>query len=117
MVWLERGVKALLDENVDSEISRQVKMYAELYTPQISGRLVHSIRVVKITDGQWRVSTHAYGDNGTEYAAHIEKGQAVHATVKKALHFRIRGQEVFAKSVKGSKKAGFMKKTKNSIHI
>ena len=92
-------------------------MYAALYTPQISGRLVHSIRVVKVADGEWRVSTNAHGDNGFDYPAHIEKGQPVHATYAKALHFRIRGQDIYAKSVKGSSQPKFMENTKNSIHI
>ena len=116
MVRLVAGVEELIQKGGE-EVAKQAVELAPLYTPESSGRLVHSITVTQVDHFKWRVSTHAYGDNGFEYAARIEAGQGVVATQAKVLHFKVHGRDIYAKSVGASKKSHFMKNTKSNLHI
>ena len=81
MVHLARAVEKIIDTQADEFVS-EVVAYEKSIAPVDTGRLVASIHSEKMGLGSYIVTTDAYGDNGFEYPARIEAGQAVYPTGK-----------------------------------
>lgn len=86
MVHLARAVEKIIDTQAD-EFVNEVVAYEKSIAPVDTGRLVASIHSEKMGLGSYIVTTAAYGDNGFEYPARIEAGQAVYPTRAKALWY------------------------------
>ena len=110
-VWVAEAIEKMADEAMADFVNNDVVPYAKSLAPEISGRLKHSIRAIDQGNHKWIVGTHASGDNGFAYPAHIEAGQGVHATRAKVLVFKIGGETIRTKRTRPSKQSHFMRNT------
>lgn len=78
-VRLYAGVRDLCDKGGDMFV-KKVVMTEKSLAPWDTGRLASSIAPIKHKIGSYTVSTNAAGDNGVEYPARIEAGDAVYPT-------------------------------------
>ena len=93
-------------------LTDEMVAFAASQAPVETGQLSGSIKKINIGLGEYIITTNAYGHNGFEYPAHIEAGQGVRATRKKALAFNaVPAGLVITKSTKPSAMSHFMKKT------
>lgn len=115
-VHLVDGVTDLIEDASEKIALKAVNM-AKHYAPVDTGQLKGSIQKRKIGVAAWQVSTFAYGDNGFEYPARIEAGQAVVAHRGRLLHFVTHGVEVRTPYAAPSSKSHFAKKTISNLHI
>lgn len=110
-VRLVYGVEQMVRKGSDY-LTEEMVSFAASEAPFETGQLMASIKKINVGLGEYIITTNAYGHNGFEYPAHIEAGQGVKATKKKALVFNaVPAGLVITKSTKPSAKAGFMKKT------
>lgn len=109
-VALVAGVEKLIDKGGHQFVHEVVATF-RANAPVDTGQLVGSIRSHRITLGRYEVSTNAHGHNGVEYPLHIEYGEVVFATKKKALHFVSHGKNIVAKSAAPSKQSHFARNT------
>lgn len=115
-VHLVDGITELVEDASEKIALKAVDM-AKGYAPVDTGQLKASIKQHRTGLASWMISTDAYGDNGFQYPARIEAGQAVVATNHKALHFVAHGHEVWTKRAAPSSKSHFAKKTISYLHI
>ena len=111
---LVRNLERLIDQGSD-RFAEEVRIAAAHNAPYETGMLSGSIIKIKNGLADYTIQTNAYGFNGFEYPAHIELGQGVTATKKKALSFyAVPAGKVVVKSTKPSSRSHFMQKTVNS---
>lgn len=115
MVWLVEEIERTAELEMGAFVQDVVVPEAKANAPVISGKLQHSITPVQTGRFKWVISTHANGDNGFAYPAHIEAGQGVHATRSPFLHFKIHGADIYTKGTRPSQKSHFMKNTVSSF--
>lgn len=115
-VRLVAGVESLL-EDAALKIAQKAVVTEKGFAPVSSGRLMASIHYIKTGKCAYIVTTQAFGDNGFQYPARIEKGQPVVPTQAKALHFVVHGKSVYTKYAKPSAKSRFAKNTISNLHI
>ena len=109
-IHLVEEIEKIAQREMDDFVNNEVVPYAKNMAPQCTGAMSHQIRATDLGNFTWIVSTHS-SNNGFEYPAHIEAGEGVVATNKKALRFRIHGREIITKSTKPSYKSHFMANT------
>lgn len=116
MVRLVAGVEGLI-EKAASQIADKAVVIEKSNAPVSSGKLMASIHKVSTSRFSYIITTQAFGDNGFQYPARIEAGQAVVPTVAKKLHFVVHGHEVYTKRAAASSKSHFAKNTMSNLHI
>lgn len=111
-VRIVEGVEQMVRKGSDFLTEEMVSVAAS-NAPFETGNLSGSIKKINIGLGEYIITTNAYGHNGFEYPAHIEAGQGVRATTKKALVFSVPGRKepIITKSTKPSAQSHFMRKT------
>ena len=78
-VKLYSTVEKLIDKGGDLFVQKVI-MTEKSLAPWDTGRLANSIMSIKHKVGSYTVTTNAAGDNGVEYPARIEAGDAVYPT-------------------------------------
>lgn len=105
-VRLYRGVQRILDEGAGKIVQKLVND-ARGNAPVESGNLARSITGIKVSTGNYIVTTNAVGRNGVAYPAKIETGESVDGYQ----HFVINGRHIYTHHVNGTSKPRFMSKT------
>lgn len=116
MVHIAQGIETLVEEAA-SKIADKAVVLEKSKAPVSSGNLMASIHKEATSRFSYIITTNASGDNGFQYPARIEAGQAVVPTRAKYLHFYVHGNEVYTKRAKASIKSHFAKNTKDNLHI
>lgn len=109
------GIEDMVDKG-GTQFVEQVRMTAVGNAPFETGMLAGSISFTKVALGEYVISTHAKGYNGTEYPLRIEFGEPVVPTVKKALKFwapggGYAGRPIITKYAAPSTKSHFARNT------
>lgn len=116
-IRLVNGIETLVEEAA-SKIADKAVILEKHNAPVSSGKLMASIHKIAIDRFSYVITTNASGDNGFQYPARIEAGQAVVPTQAKALRFSVKGGKPFyTKYAKPSSKSHFAKNTKDNLHI
>ena len=110
-VRLTDGVEQMVRKGSDF-LTEEMVSVAAANAPIETGTLAGSIKKINVGLGEYIITTNAYGHNGFEYPAHIERGQGVVPTKKKALSFyAVPVGKVLTKSTKPSAQSHFMHNT------
>lgn len=108
-VHLVDGIERLVELGMQDIVQDEIVPYAKREAPHDTGRLRASIHAIQTGRFDWIVTTNARGDNGVEYPARIEKGQAVYPTKAKALWYHKRWHSM----ARASYQSHFMENTVN----